>query len=55
MMITRPQWLRDYQVDRAAFLHELFVYQKGSILGDGMDLGKTIQVISRESPASFSR
>ncbi|KAJ5888381.1 DNA excision repair protein ERCC-6-like 2 [Penicillium taxi] len=40
------QWLRQYQVDGAAFLHELFVYQKGGILGDDMGLGKTIQVIS---------
>lgn len=40
------QWLRDYQVAGAAFLHELFVYQKGGILGDDMGLGKTIQVIS---------
>ena len=46
MMITRPQWLRDYQVDSAAFLHELFVYRKGSIIGDSMGLGKTIQVIA---------
>ncbi|OXV11152.1 hypothetical protein Egran_01086 [Elaphomyces granulatus] len=40
------QWLRDYQIDGAAFLHELFVYQKGGILGDDMGLGKTIQVIA---------
>jgi len=40
------QWLRDYQVEGAAFLHELFVYQKGGILGDDMGLGKTIQVIA---------
>ncbi|KAB8342992.1 hypothetical protein FH972_022586 [Carpinus fangiana] len=40
------QWLRDYQVDGTAFLHELFVYQKGGILGDDMGLGKTIQVIA---------
>jgi SNF2 family DNA or RNA helicase len=40
------QWLRDYQVKGAQFLHELFVYQKGGILGDDMGLGKTIQVIS---------
>lgn len=40
------QYLRDYQVDGAAFLHELFVYQKGGILGDDMGLGKTIQVIA---------
>ncbi|KAI9680992.1 MAG: hypothetical protein M1829_001072 [Trizodia sp. TS-e1964] len=40
------QWLRDYQVQGVAFLHELFVYQKGGILGDDMGLGKTIQVIA---------
>ncbi|KAK5948015.1 hypothetical protein OHC33_010943 [Knufia fluminis] len=40
------QYLRDYQVKGAAFLHELFVYQKGGILGDDMGLGKTIQVIA---------
>lgn len=40
------QWLRDYQVKGAAFMHELFVYQKGGILGDDMGLGKTIQVIA---------
>ncbi|KAL2823682.1 P-loop containing nucleoside triphosphate hydrolase protein [Aspergillus cavernicola] len=40
------QWLRPYQVDGAAFLHELFVYQKGGILGDDMGLGKTVQVIA---------
>ncbi|KAF2755117.1 hypothetical protein EJ05DRAFT_122949 [Pseudovirgaria hyperparasitica] len=40
------QWLRDYQVKGAEFLHELFVYQRGGILGDDMGLGKTIQVIS---------
>ena len=40
------QWLRDYQVKGAEFLHELFVYQKGGILGDDMGLGKTIQVIA---------
>jgi SNF2 family DNA or RNA helicase len=38
------QYLRDYQVDGVAFLHELFVYQRGGILGDDMGLGKTIQV-----------
>lgn len=32
------QWLRDYQVQGAAFLHKLFVYQQGGILGD--DMGK---------------
>lgn len=40
------QWLRDYQVEGASFLHELFVYQKGGILGDDMGLGKTVQVIA---------
>ncbi|RMZ87670.1 hypothetical protein DV736_g5099, partial [Chaetothyriales sp. CBS 134916] len=40
------QHLREYQVKGAAFLHELFVYQKGGILGDDMGLGKTIQVIA---------
>ncbi|KAL5341255.1 P-loop containing nucleoside triphosphate hydrolase protein [Aspergillus crustosus] len=40
------QWLRPYQVDGAAFLHQLFVYQKGGILGDDMGLGKTVQVIA---------
>jgi DNA excision repair protein ERCC-6-like 2 len=38
------QYLRDYQVDGVAFLHELFVYQKGGVLGDDMGLGKTVQV-----------
>lgn len=38
------QYLRGYQVEGVAFLHELFVYQKGGILGDDMGLGKTIQV-----------
>ena len=40
------QWLREYQVKGAEFLHELFAYQKGGILGDDMGLGKTIQVIA---------
>ena len=40
------QWLRDYQVQGASFLHKLFVYQTGGILGDEMGLGKTIQVIA---------
>ena len=40
------QYLREYQVRGAAFLHELFVYQRGGILGDDMGLGKTIQVIA---------
>ena len=38
------QYLRDYQVEGVAFLHELFVYQRGGILGDDMGLGKTVQV-----------
>lgn len=40
------QWLREYQVTGVSFLHELFVYQKGGILGDDMGLGKTVQVIA---------
>ncbi|RMZ76097.1 hypothetical protein DV737_g4965, partial [Chaetothyriales sp. CBS 132003] len=40
------QYLREYQVKGASFLHELFVYQKGGILGDDMGLGKTIQVLA---------
>ena len=40
------QWLREYQVEGAAFLHKLFVYQTGGILGDDMGLGKTVQVIA---------
>ncbi|PGH29759.1 hypothetical protein GX50_07486 [[Emmonsia] crescens] len=40
------QWLRDYQIQGVEFLHELFVYQKGGILGDDMGLGKTVQVIA---------
>ena len=40
------QWLRSYQVEGTAFLHRLFVYQKGGILGDDMGLGKTVQVIA---------
>ncbi|KAI5270201.1 hypothetical protein E4T47_06397 [Aureobasidium subglaciale] len=40
------QYLRDYQIDGAKFLHELFVFQEGGILGDDMGLGKTIQVIA---------
>lgn len=38
------QYLRDYQIEGVRFLHELFVYQKGGILGDDMGLGKTVQV-----------
>ncbi|EXJ62102.1 hypothetical protein A1O7_02535 [Cladophialophora yegresii CBS 114405] len=40
------QFLRDYQIDGVKFLHELFVYQRGGILGDDMGLGKTVQVIA---------
>ncbi len=40
------QYLRPYQVKGAEWLHELFVFQKGGILGDDMGLGKTIQVIA---------
>lgn len=36
------QWLREYQVEGAEFLHELFVNQKGGILGDDMGLGKNL-------------
>ncbi|KAI1402532.1 P-loop containing nucleoside triphosphate hydrolase protein [Hypoxylon fuscum] len=38
------QYLREYQIDGVKFLHYLFVYQKGGILGDDMGLGKTVQV-----------
>ena len=34
------QWLREYQVQGTVFLHKLFVYQTGGILGDDMGLGK---------------
>ncbi|KAI9724247.1 MAG: hypothetical protein M1828_003671 [Chrysothrix sp. TS-e1954] len=40
------QWLRDYQIEGAAKMHDWFVEQKGGILGDDMGLGKTIQVIA---------
>lgn len=40
------QFLRPYQIEGVEFLHELFVYQRGGILGDDMGLGKTIQVIA---------
>ncbi|KAL8913245.1 MAG: hypothetical protein Q9171_001892 [Xanthocarpia ochracea] len=40
------QWLRAYQVEGTAFLHQLFVYQTGGLLGDDMGLGKTVQVIA---------
>lgn len=38
------QYLRDYQIVGVKFLHRLFVYQKGGVLGDDMGLGKTVQV-----------
>ncbi|KAM0285652.1 hypothetical protein ACHAQH_001358 [Verticillium albo-atrum] len=38
------QYLRDYQVAGVKFLHRLFVYQNGGVLGDDMGLGKTVQV-----------
>lgn len=38
------QYLRDYQIVGVRFLHQLFVYQKGGVLGDDMGLGKTVQV-----------
>lgn len=38
------QYLRDYQIAGVRFLHKLFVYQRGGILGDDMGLGKTVQV-----------
>ena len=38
------QYLRDYQITGTRFLHRLFVYQRGGILGDDMGLGKTVQV-----------
>ena len=38
------QYLRDYQIEGVKFLHYLFVFQKGGILGDDMGLGKTVQV-----------
>ncbi|MBE3049305.1 hypothetical protein IMZ48_43760, partial [Candidatus Bathyarchaeota archaeon] len=40
------QYLRDYQIVGVRFLHKLFVYQRGGILGDDMGLGKTIQVVA---------
>ncbi|KAK3726148.1 hypothetical protein LTR37_000296 [Vermiconidia calcicola] len=40
------QYLRDYQIQGTKFMHELFIYQRGGILGDDMGLGKTIQVIA---------
>ena len=40
------QYLRDYQIDGTAFLFNLFLRQRGGLLGDDMGLGKTIQVIA---------
>ncbi|TDZ15825.1 Switch 2 [Colletotrichum orbiculare MAFF 240422] len=40
------QYLRDYQIIGVKFLHRLFVYQRGGILGDDMGLGKTVQVVT---------
>ncbi|KAK3075137.1 hypothetical protein LTR53_001821 [Teratosphaeriaceae sp. CCFEE 6253] len=40
------QYLRPYQIKGVEFLHELFVFQQGGILGDDMGLGKTIQIIA---------
>lgn len=40
------QYLREYQIKGAEYLHKLFVYQQGGILGDDMGLGKTVQVIA---------
>ncbi|WYZ41310.1 hypothetical protein EsH8_V_000205 [Colletotrichum jinshuiense] len=40
------QYLRDYQIVGVKFLHRLFVYQRGGVLGDDMGLGKTVQVAS---------
>ncbi|KAK1975737.1 SNF2 family domain-containing protein [Colletotrichum cereale] len=38
------QYLREYQIVGVKFLHRLFVYQRGGVLGDDMGLGKTVQV-----------
>ncbi|GAP89587.1 putative DNA excision repair protein [Rosellinia necatrix] len=38
------QYLRDYQIEGVQFLYDLFVHQRGGILGDDMGLGKTVQV-----------
>ncbi|KAK1995753.1 SNF2 family domain-containing protein [Colletotrichum falcatum] len=40
------QYLRDYQIVGVKFLHRLFVYQRGGLLGDDMGLGKTVQVVT---------
>ncbi|KAI0407640.1 P-loop containing nucleoside triphosphate hydrolase protein [Xylaria palmicola] len=38
------QYLRDYQIQGIQFLYDLFIHQRGGILGDDMGLGKTVQV-----------
>ncbi|KAI1177162.1 P-loop containing nucleoside triphosphate hydrolase protein [Nemania sp. FL0916] len=38
------QYLRDYQIQGVQFLYDLFIHQRGGILGDDMGLGKTVQV-----------
>ncbi len=48
------QWLRDYQVEGVAFLHELFVYQRGGILGDDMGLGGSSLFLSFSVSFSLS-
>ena len=40
------QYLKPYQLEGTAWLHEKFVKQQGALLGDDMGLGKTIQVIA---------
>lgn len=40
------QYLREYQVSGVKFLHRMFVFQTGGILGDDMGLGKTVQVVA---------
>ncbi|KAK5123003.1 hypothetical protein LTR85_003569 [Meristemomyces frigidus] len=40
------QYLRDYQIHGAEWMHKLFAFQEGGVLGDDMGLGKTIQVIA---------
>lgn len=40
------QYLRDYQIRGAEWMHKLFAFQEGGVLGDDMGLGKTIQVIA---------
>ena len=57
------QWLREYQVQGVAFLHKLFVYQTGGILGDDMGTsqpsnckayGLLLQVLARLSKSLLS-